>query len=159
MLSAAGNGWEPGRPLISRAASYTRTCAYRDDAFELVLLNWDRMAASPIHDHGDQHCWMLVLKGSLWVEDYVRLDAADVPGYAHVEPRGVRAISAGEIDLRSGRFDLHRVASTGVPAVSLHLYSAPLRKYLVYDEAARRCETAQGTYDEVLPVFTGSATG
>ncbi len=159
LLTAAGNGWEGGRPLLSRAATYTRTCAYRDDSFEIVLLNWARGAASPIHDHGDQHCWMIVLQGGLWVEDYVRLDAADVEGYAHVERRGVRALGPGEMDLRSGRFDLHRVAATDRAAtVTLHLYSAPLRKFLVYDESARRCETAQGTYDEVLSVYTGSAS-
>jgi cysteine dioxygenase len=156
LLSAAGECWETGRPLISRAETYTRTCAYRDDSFEVVLLNWDRAALSPIHDHGDQHCWMMVLKGSLWVEDYVRLDAGDVPGYAEVQRRGVRALSLGDIDLRSGRFDLHRVAATGEPTVSLHLYCAPLREFLVYDESARRCETALGSYDDVLPVYSGS---
>jgi hypothetical protein len=38
--------------------------------------------------------------------------------------------------------------------VSLHLYAAPLRQYLIYDEAARRCTAARGTYDEVISIYT-----
>jgi cysteine dioxygenase len=159
LLNAAGDSWAPERPLMVRAGAYTRTCAYRDTAFEVVLLNWTRGAASPIHDHGDQHCWMMVLEGRLEVEDFVRLDPGEVPGHAHVEPRGTRLLEPGGMDLRSGRFDLHRVAATStMPAVSLHVYSAPLRNYLVYDQLAGRCEIAHGTYDEVLSIYTAAAS-
>ena len=155
LLSAGANEWPSGRRLVARPDAYTRTCAYRDTAFEIVLLNWAPGAASPIHDHGDQHCWMLVMDGVLEVDDYVRLDPADVPGYAHVEQRGSRRLEAGGMDLRSGRFDLHRVAARGgAAAVSLHLYSGPLRQYLVYDEPARRCETVHGIFDEVLSLYS-----
>ncbi|MGC1379485.1 MAG: cysteine dioxygenase family protein [Candidatus Baltobacteraceae bacterium] len=142
-------------PLISRPNGYTRICAYRDERFEVVLLNWAPGAASPIHDHGDQHCWMAVLDGRLEVEDFERLDAGDVPGYARVETRDTHVLEPGQFDLRSGRFALHRVGATrNASALSLHVYSLPLRAYLVYDETARRCETAVGKYDEVLPVYT-----
>lgn len=156
LLAATAADWRP-RGLVSRPGTYTRTCAYRDARFEVLLLNWAPGAASAIHDHGDQHCWMLVLDGLLQVDDYVRLDPGDVPGYAHVEPRGCRVLEEGEMDLRSGRFDLHRVAATGgSPAVSLHVYSGPLLRFLIYDEATRRCESARGTYDDVLSVYSES---
>ncbi len=155
LLAACTEDWPAGRSLSSRSGAYTRTSVYRDARFEVLLLNWAPGAASAIHDHGDQHCWMLVLGGMLKVEDYVRLDPGDVPGYAHVERRDSRTLDAGGMDLRSGRFDLHRVTATdGVPAVSLHVYSGPMRKFLIYDESARRCETAVGTYDEVLSVYS-----
>jgi len=155
LLIEGAREWPSGRRLVSRSDAYTRTCAYRDSLFEIVLLNWAPGAASPIHDHGDQHCWMLVVDGELEVDDYVRLDPADIPGYAHVEQRGTRRLEAGGMDLRSGRFDLHRVAArNGGRAVSLHLYSGPLRQYLVYDEPARRCQTAHGTFDEVLSPYS-----
>jgi hypothetical protein len=99
---------------------------------------------------------MLVLGGELQVDDYVRLDPGDVPGFAHVESRGSRTLETGEMDLRSGRFDLHRVAAIG-SAVSLHVYAGPLRRYLVYDQAAESCQTATGVYDEVLSVYTAPA--
>jgi hypothetical protein len=60
-------------------------------------------------------------------------------------------MNAGDLDLRSGRFDLHRVsARSGVPALSLHIYAAPLKEFSVYDESTQRCQTVRGTYDEVL---------
>jgi cysteine dioxygenase len=160
LLARCGDDLPLNPKLVSRPGSYTRTCAYRDAAFEVVLLNWATGSASPIHDHGDQHCWMLVLRGRLEVEDYVRLDPGDVPGYAHVEPCGSRTLDAGGMDLRAGRFDLHRVAATSeAPALSLHVYSAPLRTFLVYDEPARRCTTAWGAYDEVLSAYREPVRG
>jgi cysteine dioxygenase len=153
LLSGAGASWPFLPRLLSRPGSYTRTCAYQDRRFEILLLNWTPGAVSPIHDHGDQHCWMFVLDGRLEVEDYARLDAGDVAGYAHVEQTGARILREGEVDLRSGRFDLHRVAAGNGPAVSLHVYAGPLRRYLVYHEFARRCETVFGTYDDVLPAY------
>ncbi|HEY6449483.1 MAG TPA: cysteine dioxygenase family protein [Candidatus Cybelea sp.] len=153
LLAACRDDWPSVQPLPSRPGAYTRTCVYRDARFEVLLLNWAPGAASAIHDHGDQHCWMLVLDGQLEVEDYVRLDPGDVPGYAHVERRGSRTLDAGGMDLRSGRFDLHRVSATNWwPAVSLHVYCGPMRKFLIYDEYARRCEIALGTYDKILSV-------
>ncbi len=155
LLAGTAAQWPSRCRLLGRRGGYTRTCAYRDAAFEVLLLNWAAGAASPIHDHGDQHCWMLVLEGRLEVEDFVRLDRAEVRGHAQVESRGLRTLDAGELDVRSGRFDLHRVASpNGVPALSLHLYSRPLRTYLTYDPSAQRCEPAQGVYDDFLSVYS-----
>ena len=158
LLLRSVSEWPGGRTLLSKPGGYTRTCAYRGAQFEVLLLNWAPGAVSPIHDHGDQHCWMVVLDGRLEVEDYARLDPGDVPGYAHVEGRGSSLLEPGEMDLRSGRFDLHRVAATAdAPAVSLHLYAGPLRSYVTYDELSRRCERASGTYDAVLSVYTEPA--
>ena len=155
-LGRVASAWGDGPRLISRSDTYTRTCVYSDENFEMLLLNWAAGAASAIHDHGDQHCWMLVLAGQLEVEDYVRLDPGDVPGYAHVQEAGRRVLAGGGVDARSGRFDLHRVSSAGASAVSLHVYSGPLRRYLVYDALSRRCETAIGTYDDVLSLYSGA---
>src|ERR1700730_6446847 len=95
LVSGAGAEWGAGVPLLSKAGAYTRTCAYRDREFEVLLLNWAAGAASPIHDHGGQRCWMLVLSGKLQVDDYVRLDEGDVRGYAHIEPIGSQVLDAG----------------------------------------------------------------
>lgn len=151
LLAAGAYAWSGDRRLTSRVGAYTRTRAYRDATFEVLLLNWSAGSASPIHDHGDQHCWMLVLEGALDVEDYTRLDDGTVPGHARVEACGFGTLGPGDMDLRSGRFDLHRVVANGLsPAVSLHVYSRPLARFLVYDELTRRCEMTYSTYDDVL---------
>lgn len=155
LLSAEGCGSATlSRQLISRPKSYTRTSLYGDERFEVLLLNWSPGAASALHDHGDQHCWLLVLEGRLEIADYTRLDAGELPGHSRVEARGTRTLARGGLDLRSGRFDLHRVTATpDAPAVSLHVYSRPLRTFLVYDELAQRCELAYGNYDDVLSTY------
>ncbi len=151
VLAARWEEWLPGRPLAYKPDGYTRTCAYRDPRFEVLLLNWAPGSASAIHDHGDQHCWMLVLEGNLEVDDYTRLDSGETPGYAHVERCGTRRLEPGGMDLRSGRFDLHRVTATpDSRAVSLHVYSGPLRRFLVYNEIERRCHSTGAFYDQVL---------
>jgi predicted metal-dependent enzyme (double-stranded beta helix superfamily) len=154
LRSACSSDGPLNRRLISRPKSYTRTCLYRDDRFEVLLLNWSPGAASALHDHGGQHCWLAVLEGRLDIDDYVRLDEGDVPGHARIGARGSRMLERGGLDLRSGRYDLHKVsARRDEPAVSLHVYSQPLEKFMIYDQTAQRCESAFGTYDEV--VFAG----
>jgi|SRR5579862_9076890 len=151
LLGDNAREWPGRETLLSRPGDYTRTRVYRDANFELLLLNWAAGAASAIHDHGGQHCWMIVLEGTLQVEDYVRLDAGQTPGVAVVEPRGSRSLEPGAMDLRSGRFDLHRVAAPPeIKAVSLHLYAGPLQEFLVYDPPARRCDRAYGIYDAIV---------
>jgi predicted metal-dependent enzyme (double-stranded beta helix superfamily) len=147
-----------GRPLPKSPGGYTRTCVHRDERFEVLLLNWDAGAVSAVHDHGGQHCWMMVLEGQLRVDDYVRLDRGDVPGVARVAPRGSRVMPPGGLDLRSRPFDLHRVsAGSNASTVSLHVYAGPLTDFLIYDEKAQRCERVRGTYDEVLPPYAFAA--
>ena len=151
LLGENAHEWPGRETLLSRPGEYTRTRVYRDANFELLLLNWAPGAASAIHDHGGQHCWMMVLEGALQVDDYVRLDGAQSPGIADVEPRDSRTLSLGEMDSRSGPFDLHRVsAASQSKAVSLHLYAGPLQEFLVYDPPARRCDRAYGIYDAIL---------
>ncbi len=141
-------------PLVPRLAcrkgSYTRTRVYADERFEVLLLDWSREAASEIHDHGGQHCWFVVLQGRLRVDDFGRVDAGDAPGKAVIEACGSRELRTGDVDLRSGRFDIHRVVAGGGRALTLHIYSRPLDAYLVYDRRAQRCEPALGTCDRVL---------
>lgn len=67
-------------------------------------------------------------------------------------------MNAGDLDLRSGRFDLHRVsAPSGARALSLHIYAAPLKEFSVYDETTQRCQAVRSTYDEVLPAFASAS--
>lgn len=151
LLAAARGSWLPGRPLLVCPGGYTRSCAYADQRFEVLLLNWAAGAVSALHDHGGQHCWMQVLEGQLLVDDYLRIDAGERPGFARVEAQGSRLMNAGDLDLRSGPFDLHRVsAPPRVRALSLHVYAGPLKEFLIYDESTQRCQTLQSTYDDVL---------
>jgi hypothetical protein len=140
--------------LPARAESYTRTCAYADDRFEVLLLNWSRSAISGIHDHGGRHCWFLVLDGEVRVDDFVRLDRGEVADLALLESRGSFFLERGDVDVRSERFDIHRVAAK-TAALTLHVYARPLRAYGLYDYVAQRRHSVRATYDAMLPQFAG----
>jgi cysteine dioxygenase len=138
-------------PLESRAGSYTRTCAYYDERFEVLLLKWAPGSASQIHDHGGQHCWLAVVDGAFAVENYDRLDDGSRPGRAVIAPRECIVLEGGDLDLRSAAVDIHRVTQNGkTPAVSLHVYARPLQRFCVYDEFAQRCEEVRSRYDALL---------
>lgn len=140
-----------GIPLEARSRSYTRTCAYYDERFEVLLLNWAPGSASQIHDHGGQHCWLAVVDGTLSVEGYDRLDDGTREGRALITPRDCLILETGDLDLRSAAVDIHRVAVAGkTGAVSLHIYARPLQRFYVYDEFAQRCEEVRSRYDSLL---------
>jgi|SRR5579862_1683623 len=151
LLTAAARSyadWKPSLPV--RPGGYTRTCLYYDDRFEVLLLNWSERSSSQLHDHGGQHCWLAVLDGQFHIENYDRVDSGDVPGRAIVLPRTSATLERGDVDLRSGPHDIHRVVAGNTNAVSLHVYSRPLSAFTVFDEFAQRCETVRGRYDAIL---------
>ena len=156
LLAAAAQTGEHFEPFVLSPESYTRTCLFADDRFEVVMLDWAAGASSAIHDHGGQHCWFVVLQGNLIVQNYDRVDDCGTTGRAVLEWRAWENLDPGALDVRSGPFDIHRVASNGERAVSLHVYAKPLSEYLVYEPSLARCQTARGTYDRVIrPVELG----
>jgi len=132
--------------LPARGGSYTRTRAYGDDRFEVLLLNWSQGAASEIHDHGGQRCWFVVLDGDVRVDDYVRLDEGSGGAHAVLEWRESLLLGPGDLDVRGGQFDIHRVAVDS-HAVTLHVYARPLRGFGIYDYEAQRRSTVRAAYD------------
>ena len=154
LLALEVASWRPGSlELPGRTNGYTRTCVFRNDAFELVLINWDIGSSSSIHDHGGQRCWLAVLEGALRVDDYVRRDGGRIPNVAILDYLDSFDLSAGDVDARSGRFDIHRVSCAGrTGAVSLHLYARPIRTFGVYDPERSRCTSEIASYDATLPL-------
>lgn len=151
LTDVCARGLLRGIGLDSRPGDYTRTCAYFDDRFELLLLNWARGSASDIHDHGGQHCWLAVVDGVLELENYDRLDDGKREGRAEIVRRDSAILEAGQLDLRSGPFDIHRVSNVGAQsAVSLHVYARPLRTFVAYDEFSQRCRSVHSRYDAIL---------
>lgn len=156
LLADASNAGERFDPFVKAPESYTRTCLFADDRFEVLILDWAAGASSSIHDHGGQHCWFVVLEGNLIVQNYDRVDDCTTAGRAVLEWRTWENLDSGALDVRSGPYDIHRVASNGERAVSLHVYAKPLSEFLVYEPTLARCQTAYGKYDRIIrPVELG----
>ncbi len=117
-------------PVIPYA--YSRTRLLVTPRYEIIAMLWSPGSTSPIHDHGNSRCWVLMMEGSLEVENYER----DEPGASPVPLRytGRATSQPGDVDCRFGPLELHRVFNTASEtAFSLQLYAGPITHYTVVD--------------------------
>src|SRR5690606_30719654 len=47
---------------------YTRNCLIKTDAYELLLICWEKGQTSPIHDYSSKEAWIHILQGELTEE-------------------------------------------------------------------------------------------
>jgi cysteine dioxygenase len=142
-------------PYLHYASThYTRNLIYRCPLFELMAICWEVGQVSRIHNHAGQRCWMAVPIGRLVVQNYelVRMDAAT--GACEIaEADRVLMDPAHPARVRDER-PIHSVLNPSehaARATSLHVYSRPYDRCLVYDKE-------RGTYGEV-PLFFDSEFG
>ncbi|MDQ2908886.1 MAG: cysteine dioxygenase family protein [Candidatus Eremiobacteraeota bacterium] len=135
--------------------AYTRNCVYRDGVFELLVLCWAPGARSAIHDHGGNRCWLVPQSGGFTIDDYIRIEGGRRPGPVRLEQCAAGPLELGDIDARGfdDDHDIHAV-SVDRPSISLHVYAAPIGRFLVYDWQHRSCDArrfeAQDVYDYVI---------
>lgn len=134
--------WAPGR--------YTRNLVARRSGFELIAICWDRDARSLIHDHADSDCAFVLQRGAMVCEDWLCRTGGEDEGPCTIARLGERPMHGGDVDLRTGHLTLHRVASHGGPAVSLHVYAQPIDSFFVFDEHGA-CRRVTSRYDTLPP--------
>jgi cysteine dioxygenase len=137
--------------LHFRRGRYTRNLVYRDPRFEVVVNCWDAGTSSPIHDHSEQECWFSIQAGTFLLEDYPLLAGGREPGYALLgTPRLSESVGPGHVDYRGPLDSIHRVSALQGPAVTLHVYAAPVEQCLVFDVRRQRCATRHLSYHSVF---------
>jgi cysteine dioxygenase len=137
--------------LHFRRGRYTRNLVYRDPCFEVVVNCWDAGISSPIHDHSQQECWFSIQAGGFLLEDYPLLAGGRAPGYALLgSPRLSEPVGPGHVDYRGPLDSIHRVTAVQGPAVTLHVYAAPVEQCLVFDVRRQRCAVRQLCYHSVF---------
>jgi cysteine dioxygenase len=108
---------------------YTRTRFYEGERFEILVLCWQEGQQSPIHDHAQSICTMVVLEGSAVTTLYkVEGDALVSEGTSALEPGSITTVYGG---------DIHRVgnpAGSGQRLMTIHFYLPPIPEMLVWDE-------------------------
>ncbi|KAH8681305.1 RmlC-like cupin domain-containing protein [Xylariales sp. PMI_506] len=89
----------------------------------LLVLVWSPGKGSPIHDHGNAHCLMKILRGRLTETRY------DFPEEGEQKPMCMKSRTVHEensVAYMADELGLHRVTNEGSDfAVSLHLYTPP----------------------------------
>ncbi|KAJ4164664.1 hypothetical protein LMH87_006327 [Akanthomyces muscarius] len=90
----------------------------------LLVLVWSPGKGSPIHDHGNAHCLMKILKGNLTETRYEFPQEGEPSGPMKVISE--KTYKENQVAYMADELGLHRVSNRGSDfAVSLHLYTPP----------------------------------
>ncbi|MGF1510712.1 MAG: cysteine dioxygenase family protein [Myxococcota bacterium] len=84
---------------------------------EIVLVGWESGQSTTIHHHEGSLCAYKILRGELVEEQYEKLEGPK---------RGEMVLKPGRVQA-AGAADVHRMRNDGERAVSLHLYTPPVR--------------------------------
>ncbi|MBL7962298.1 MAG: cysteine dioxygenase family protein [Flavobacteriales bacterium] len=108
---------------------YTRTCIAQNREFELLLIAYEPGQRTSIHDYDSTHAWVHPLMGELTEERY------ELAAEGHPVLTSSVVLHPDSFSYLTRSHSIHRYVNTGEGrALSLNLYSAPLRQWKVYDE-------------------------
>lgn len=114
---------------------YTRNLIYRCPLFELMTICWDVGQVSRIHNHAGQQCWMAVPFGKLDVQNYEIVAIDGKTGYCELKEANRFVMDPAHPGHVEAERPVHAVinpAAYGARAASLHVYSKPYDRCLVY---------------------------
>ncbi|MFM8270480.1 MAG: cysteine dioxygenase [Pseudomonadota bacterium] len=121
-----------------RDDTYGRNLVYRNEFFELAVLTWLPGHRTPIHDHANQRCWMMVESGELVFKNY-ESPTSDSSKLRALGP--AETIKSGNQVYIDDGLGIHSITNASPkPAVSLHLYAGPIDSCKIYNEATKRFE-------------------
>jgi len=114
---------------------YTRNLIFKNDLFELLAICWEAGQVSQIHNHHNQNCWMTIPVGKLRVQNFRVLEQEEATGYCRLEPTtafDIHRSMPAEVDPEEPVHQVLNLPEFGERAVSLHIYSRPFDRCLVY---------------------------
>jgi len=121
---------------------YTRNLIDRRAEYELIAVCWEVGQVSSVHNHRGQNCWMTVPMGRLLVENY-RVVFEDLEqGKCQLEATDSVVMDPSRPCFVDPRQPVHRVVNPregGERAVSLHVYSRPFDRCMVYSPEQGTC--------------------
>ncbi|KAG5939768.1 hypothetical protein E4U59_002881 [Claviceps monticola] len=126
MRNYNSNSVEWGKYAFGDASrGYTRNLVDEGNGkSNLLVLVWSPGKGSPIHDHGNAHCLMKILHGSLTETRYAFPEEGAEPGPMKVISE--KTYKQNGVTYMADELGLHRVSNRGSDfAVSLHLYTPP----------------------------------
>lgn len=92
--------------------------------FQQLVLVWSPGKGSPIHDHGNAHCLMKILKGNLTETRYEFPQEGSAPGPMKVISE--KTYQENQVAYMADELGLHRISNQGDDfAVSLHRKKNP----------------------------------
>ncbi|MBL8728536.1 MAG: cysteine dioxygenase family protein [Planctomycetes bacterium] len=153
------------RPFIGALPhKYARRCVHRSRYFDVMVLTWAPGQYTPVHNHAGNCGWVRLVRGQIAEQTFRLVPGAAVPDAAiagSVHGRtgcvGLEATGAGVIDAIGAVATADRVraihrlgnpaAAGGDVTVTLHVYSLPHDRCLMFDVDARTCEPRHLAFD------------
>jgi len=133
-----------------RPNKYTRNLAYRCAKFEVLILCWDVGQTSRIHNHWDQQCWMAAPVGRLQVVNYRVVEGTGGAGHcklARADDFWMTPGNPGYVDPAKPIHTVGNPIETGVPAMSIHVYSLPYDRCVIYSLGDHQAVEVELKYD------------
>jgi cysteine dioxygenase len=128
--------------LIWDLQHYTRNLIDKTPLYELLAICWETGQGSSIHNHKEQNCWMAVPIGRLLVQNYNLLAQDLATGTCDLAPSDViemNPASPAGVDPQQPVHKVYNPAEFGQRAVSLHVYSRPYDRCVVYSAEQHKC--------------------
>ena len=136
--------------LFFSQRQYTRNLIFKNHLFELVAVCWEVGQASNVHNHANQYCWMTIPIGRLRVQNFRVIEQDFETGHCRVEQSesmDIDKLTPAEVDPIEPVHQVLNLKKFGGRAVSLHIYSRPIDRCLVYSPS-------QNQYREVVLNYT-----
>jgi cysteine dioxygenase len=114
---------------------YTRNLIYKNELFEVMALCWETGQFSRIHNHHEQKCWMSVPVGKLKGQNFRQLEIDESKGYCKIEAFDefeLHAEQPAKVEMDKPIHQILNLPEYKERAVSLHVYSKPFDRCLIY---------------------------
>jgi cysteine dioxygenase len=125
---------------------YTRNLIDRTPLYELMAICWEIGQVSSVHNHRDQNCWMAVPTGRLLVENFHLVHQDVQCGVCRLKPLNTVEMNVCQPCAVDPADPVHRVLNPrefDKRAVSLHVYSRPFDRCVVYSPEQGTCGEIQ----------------
>ncbi len=145
--------------LFFQTEHYTRNLIFKNDLFELMAICWDIGQASSIHNHSRQNCWMAVPMGKLRVQNFRVVEQNESVGLcrlARTDAFDIHQQSPAEVDPTEPVHQVLNLSEFNERAVSLHIYSKPYDRCLVYSLEEHGYKEVKLTYTSEYGRLNGS---
>ena len=134
--------------LMFSKRCYTRNLVFKNELFELLAICWDAGQVSRVHNHYGQKCWMSVPVGALRVQNFKTVESDLIRGFCRLEKSDAFDMHVGRPARVEMEEPVHQVLNVSDDkAVSLHVYSKPYDRCLIYS-------VPQNTFSEVQLFYT-----
>jgi cysteine dioxygenase len=128
---------------------YTRNLIFKNDLFEVLAICWDVGQVSAIHNHQFQNCWMTVPIGKLRVQNFRLVEDDEERRRCRLqatEQFDIHRLLPAEVDPAEPIHQVLNLPEFNEQAVSLHIYSRPYDRCMVYSLTTGRYEEVSLRY-------------